>query len=266
MTGDGIYVTGYNLTKADEMESKQIIIKNNTIFACRRQGISVTGANGMEIFGNEIREILGVSPQSCIDLEINVAHSFKRNSNIAVYDNTLIANPEVKQKPALIVQLGCNNITITNNDIIGFLELHFGEQVLIESNRISDGGINAVQAAGNITDVTISNNTIRESLVSITFRENFALIGNGLHNSRVEIRDSDVAVVDNQFTADREFNDAIWLYASSAKQNSPTTLFFVGNEFDMNYKKALNNGSTARSRVNSSREDADAFHDSYFNQ
>ena len=58
--GDCIYVGG---------KSKNVLIENCTLSGSRRQGISITSADGVKIYGCEISDIEGTEPEYAIDVE-----------------------------------------------------------------------------------------------------------------------------------------------------------------------------------------------------
>ena len=91
--GDGIGVA-YNSTGGGHIASKNVSVENCTIHDCRRQGISIVGAQYMKIRGCEIfkigdnigpnNDISGMLPKSCIDIEAE--HDDCINKNIVITD------------------------------------------------------------------------------------------------------------------------------------------------------------------------------------
>ena len=83
MIGDGVIVadTGCKLKKVNgnltpnenncPKRTSNVTIKNNVIYDCRRQGISVISAKDTKILSNKIYNICGVDPGEGIDLEPN---------------------------------------------------------------------------------------------------------------------------------------------------------------------------------------------------
>ena len=67
--GDGIYVGSPSETEAGLDPSSNVLIEDCYISYCRRQGISVTCADGIIIRGCELYHIQGTAPQSGIDFE-----------------------------------------------------------------------------------------------------------------------------------------------------------------------------------------------------
>lgn len=103
--GDCIYIGG---------NSKNIIINNCVLRDSRRQGISITQANGVTISECRIANISGTNPQYAIDIEPNER---------CVIDNVLIKNVTVKNCEggfrALIGKKTYGNARIGKVDIIG---------------------------------------------------------------------------------------------------------------------------------------------------
>ena len=88
MTGDGIDI---NDTMAeDKMRTENIVITGNNIHHVRRNGISVSAVNTLEITYNSIHDISGTNPQSGIDIERNNTNQFYKNvtiSNNQIYNH-----------------------------------------------------------------------------------------------------------------------------------------------------------------------------------
>jgi len=104
MTGDGIY-----LSEATDGKSNDIIIRNNNIYDCKRQGISIITSDNVIISDNEIHEISGCG----IDFERN----FETQTcyNIKVYDNKFY-NINVP-KYAIFVHDGIKQLDIFKNEL-----------------------------------------------------------------------------------------------------------------------------------------------------
>lgn len=143
MTGDGIITITYE----GKDDCRNIVLRNNVITKCRRQGISVTTGVDSLIEKNTISDISGTDPQYGIDVELegnfsakgliirgNTFHNCKagaiscHNGNgYEVYDND------------------CNN-----NNIIAV----FCSDVIIRDNRMHDTMIRIYKTAVNV-DATI---------------------------------------------------------------------------------------------------------------
>lgn len=86
MWGDGIYLGG----TVGGINNTNVMIQNNTIEFCRRQGISVVAGVDMDISGNRIRDIAGTAPAAGIDIEPNPAVGGEaefQTTDIHIHDN-----------------------------------------------------------------------------------------------------------------------------------------------------------------------------------
>ena len=77
MWGDGIYIGQLNNTP-----SNRIVIKNAVIDDVRRNGISITSANVVDVIDSYIANTNGNSPESGLDIEPNSIHDDVKNINI----------------------------------------------------------------------------------------------------------------------------------------------------------------------------------------
>jgi hypothetical protein len=127
--GDGIYIGHYGVnTKSNNITVSKVTIEN-----CRRQGISVVGANDIKIISCNFNNIRGTNPQSGVDFEPNLAsfpnsnaivrnNKFDKcmigvlvanayNNNINIFGNTIRAGRGIQYAS------GATNINVTNNNI-----------------------------------------------------------------------------------------------------------------------------------------------------
>lgn len=130
--GDGIGV-GYNSTGGTHVASKNVSIENCTIHDCRRQGISIVGAQYTKIRGCDIfrigdnigsnNDISGMLPKSCIDIEAEQDDCINRNIVITdcyLHDATgwsviVSGNKGVGKSDSVII----NNVTANNIILAG---------------------------------------------------------------------------------------------------------------------------------------------------
>jgi mannuronan 5-epimerase len=77
-TGDGILVHGGGTTGM----TRNILIRDSEISACRRQGVSVVRGQNVVIEGNYIHDIAGVEPQFGIDFETPKGQATSRNVRV----------------------------------------------------------------------------------------------------------------------------------------------------------------------------------------
>lgn len=125
--GDGICLGGVN---------KDIIIEKCQISNCRRQGISICGAENIIVANCYIANINGTDPQSCIDVEPNDGETAK---NVLIIGN-------VFESPVSTCMKSCQkkdgtriieNLIITKNTFIGTAEYAvyiIGHSAIIEGN------------------------------------------------------------------------------------------------------------------------------------
>ena len=136
MTGDGIILIGYGLVEEEYRNNIDIILQNNEIFNCRRQGISVTNAQGGDISYNIIHGINGTPPQYGIDIEVELDSNA---TGLKVHRNTIY---------------DCAG---------GGISAHSGSGYDIFSNILVSNGITAVKSK----DVNIYNNMVWNANIDI---------------------------------------------------------------------------------------------------
>jgi len=154
--GDCIYV-GKN--------SKNVKIEGCNLDNARRNGISVTDADGVEIRKCKISNVSGTNPQDAIDIEPN------KNCKV---DHVLIDSVEVVNcVGGVIVSKGSKNISnkkigvvkIINSNVSTMakypIRVKYCESAIIENNVLSGNDINSVICVNDTPDVIIKNNHIR---------------------------------------------------------------------------------------------------------
>ena len=154
--GDCIYV-GNN--------SKNVKVEGCNLDNARRNGISVTDADGVEIRKCRISNVRGTNPQDAIDIEPN------KNCKV---DHVLIDSVEVMNcVGGVIVSKGSKNISnkkigvekIINSKVSTTakypIRVKFCESAIIENNVLSGNDVNSVICVNDTPDVIIRNNHIR---------------------------------------------------------------------------------------------------------
>lgn len=126
--GDCIYVGN---------ESSNIIIDNCNLNDVRRQGISVTSADGVVINGCTITNVFGTAPQHGIDIEPNKGESV---NNVRI-ENVTISNCHggiMSWRPdsASIGDIIIKNCTISNIKVPAPINMQFANKVLIKDCEI----------------------------------------------------------------------------------------------------------------------------------
>lgn len=107
--GDGIY-----LTKVGQKPSINIDISNCNIYNTRRQGITIITAQNVNIYNDEIHNIIGSHPQSGIDLEKNEDTEIIKN--IYIYNNKFY---NCASNKAIQIYSHVENVYIDDNEIYG---------------------------------------------------------------------------------------------------------------------------------------------------
>ena len=150
MTGDGIIIEGsYSKLSDGGSVSTGIKILDCNISDCRRQGISVIGANNSEIAGNKIYDINGVDPQYGIDLESELDYTLEK---LKIHDNTIYNC----SGGAISCNKG-NDYDVYNNVCSGNVLAVFSSNIRIYGNTIKDSFIEVMTGASNIT---VENNIL----------------------------------------------------------------------------------------------------------
>lgn len=126
--GDCIYVGN---------ESSNIIIDNCSLNDGRRQGISVTSADGVVINGCKITNVFGTAPQHGIDIEPNKGESVNnvRIENIAInncHGGIMSWRPESASIGDIIIK----NCTISNIKVPAPINMQLANKVLIKDCEI----------------------------------------------------------------------------------------------------------------------------------
>ena len=151
--GDCIYVGG---------RSTKVLIDNCTLDRARRQGVSVTSANNVEIRGGKILNIAGTAPEYGIDIEPN------KNDTI---NNILIKNVTMRSCKGGVSVYGraensyIGKVTVTNCDISTKgkrpVRILMCNEAIVENNKLlNDGGDYSI-LADRSGKVTVNNNSIQ---------------------------------------------------------------------------------------------------------
>lgn len=116
-TGDGIYII--DNTSSDTTRSTNINIRNNEIYDCRRNGISIISGDDVDIYNNNIHEIGiitggvdGTNPREGIDIERNNIRQTFTNSKIR--NNKIYGNARQR---SIMLHKGIQNLSIKNNEL-----------------------------------------------------------------------------------------------------------------------------------------------------
>ncbi len=153
--GDCIYVGS---------SSKNVTIDNCTLIDGRRQGISVTSANGVTIKNCNISNVNGTAPQYAIDIEPNEGDTV---------DNVLIDNVKAincfggfltngRAKNARIGTITIRNSSVEYSKSKYPICLIRGDKIILENCYVNSGDRSSVLIQ-EINKVIVNNNTLRTS-------------------------------------------------------------------------------------------------------
>ena len=138
LTGDGVLIKEMDSEDGITFQPTNIVIKNCIITNNRRQGISVVSASNVYIHDNEIYNIAGKNPQTCIDIESDGWRK-QKNTNINIYNNKLY---DSISRLAIFIYTGLYDCKIYNNEITGrILVTDVKDYLYIHNNSIESGGI-----------------------------------------------------------------------------------------------------------------------------
>lgn len=240
MIGDGIYITNKQVNMK-YYNSENVKIQSCDIHDCRRQGISVIVADGIEIYNNEIHNIKGTNPQSCIDLE--TGGKDYRIEHIKIHDNKLYTSAT-----NIGIQISKNiyEIFIYNNEINGSIKTYNAEnEINIYKNTINNGGIIGVLSKSNIEDekyyvkkIRVEYNILKNSYISLG-RLNNSIIGNNeIENGYISVENMNSAIYNNKIiNSENNAKD----YGICCRVNDDNSniykMFIKGNNISGNFKE-----------------------------
>lgn len=144
MIGDGIHVGGSGRLTSGGQVSRNVKIDDCTITDCRRQSISIVGAESVEIGNCRFAENAGFDylvsatgtanwPGYNIDLESSMDWSV---NDIDIHHNQF-GSSQSSDRDAILVHQRTSNIRIADNQIEGNIAFSFGENVQITDNLIN---------------------------------------------------------------------------------------------------------------------------------
>jgi hypothetical protein len=194
MTGDAIlvYGNGYDTPSADGGTiSRNILITGCTLSYCRRQGITVSGAQSVEISYNDINHISGTAPQCGIDLEGE--HDWLV-SNIYIHDNSFSSI----ETAAVLFHRNAEKCNLSNNYIEGKLSVYYGKDITITGNTIVDGAIYLTNTP-EVYNTMIEYNNFVNSFVSSSINTNTVVQNNTMDNGFIIFNNCSGAILNNYF-------------------------------------------------------------------
>lgn len=176
---DGIYVGAiYNPPGSPPrtaLVSKNIVINNCQMLRCRRNNISIVGADGARVSNCRISEagtIQGISPRSGIDVEPNKGW-FGTSKNIVLQNNTVENNAGTNG--VSVGGSGSENVRIEGNRIMGHttgLNLNnnanapMNKNVVVSDNTFSNN-INGMRMVARNVDIISGNLFVDNSSIGL---------------------------------------------------------------------------------------------------
>lgn len=159
MMGDAIVIEGndYPLAKGGKL-SRNITVTGCKLTDCRRQGISVVGADTVDISGCQISNIHGYDGcENGIDLEACLDWTV---SNVHIHNNVLrdFGNASV------VFHIGSQNCVLENNTIDGEIAVAYGVGNVIRGNNVSGDGI-LVFYTGKVVNTLVEKNTLNGGFI-----------------------------------------------------------------------------------------------------
>ena len=237
-TGDGISISNlpsYATKSKKTRNSENIEIYNCNIHDNRRQGISVISAETITIRNNEIHDIEGIAPRSCIDLETNL-DSEQKVDNVWIYENKLY-NLHTYDQLAILTYNYVYNVNIENNEIYGRINIDktYGT-VKINNNNIKEGFIESNIELNIGEKVVIENNTIEDAYISLNNTSYIVFRQNTLYNSAMEVNNCTMAVYNN--TANEENTDKTYAFKYGVRDGieNKFNIYSANNIFTGKYK------------------------------
>ena len=233
MTGDGIFVGMQNTIP------EQVEISNCNIYDCRRQGISVLFANNINIINNEIHNIKGTNPQSCIDLESGTLSNGIKN--IKICGNKLYASAN---KDAIFSSKNVYNLEICHNEIQGDIHpYHANEEIRINDNEIKSGNIEINLTNYNldiekyfVKKIIIKNNNIIDGNIKIGRLNSGIVRNNKITNGKIQITSMNMALEDNVVINTGETKDCAYQFDYSQEDENKYIIYDFNNKSQGNFK------------------------------
>ena len=242
MTGDGVYVG------AEKTIPNQVEIAECNIYDCRRQGISVIFANSINIINNEIHNINGTNPQSCIDLETGTLSNGIKN--IKICGNKLY---ESANNDAIISSKNVYNLEICHNEILGDIHpYHANEELIIHDNEIKNGNIQATLTSYNLNDekyfvkkIIIEKNNIVNGGIEIGRLNSGIVRNNKVTDGKIHITSMNMALENNLVVNTGEIKNCAYQFDYSQEDENEYTIYDINNKSqgDFQVEKSIISGN-----------------------
>ncbi len=189
MTGDAILLSGNDKTVAGGgAVCRDITIANCKLYDCRRQGISIVGAQTVSITGTSIFGIEGTAPQGGIDME---------NELDWPVSQVAITNCNIINKQAVIFQRGSYACRVESSYIQGFVGFVEGSSNSVIDCDIVDGGI-VGQDTPKVRFALVQDNRLTGADILFKDSRDTIISGNVLENGQIDFNASSGAVCHNE--------------------------------------------------------------------
>ncbi|MDR3261487.1 MAG: hypothetical protein LBT78_06590, partial [Tannerella sp.] len=164
----------------------------------------------------------------------------------------------------IIVTRHSRNIDIRENDLTGIVGIGDGDTITVAGNRISGGGVYCidVQAPQECpTNITIENNTLRDSEIRMHVLVWVVIRGNTLTDGVITLAYANGAVYDNTITNTKptRMPSAILVYSDSGAGNKVFKAYVCDNIFKGDFTYPVEAGGSDYVNVLSDRAGMTAF-------
>ena len=256
MTGDAVIIGGKMPAQVvGGTKSRGVFLTGCTLTHCRRQGVSIIGANGVlveecviEQIGNNGENDPGTAPGACIDIESELDWD---NENIVIRNNTRLHGGTVRYKDrntgtekdvagaAVIVSKGAQYAEINmeaptgviiedNPDLKGRIAIICGTGTQVRNNNIRDGGIYAVDSPFSTKHTVIENNTIENAGIQVWNTWSVTVTGNKITDGDIRLSNVSGAVTGNELYQLSAGNiPKIVFYGEGWEQNTASDYFRI---------------------------------------
>lgn len=180
---DGVYIGSTTSPFDAATISTDIIIANNKIINCGRNGITVEGAKRYSISGNIISGTNGYAPQAGIDVEPNTTFAGNWGSVDGVISNNII-----------------------DDNYGAGLSVYRSSSLIVSGNSINNSGGSGLALLGDLYNVSLIGNSIKNAgLRAATNNDLFY----GISSTDTAGLTSNLAITGNVVDAARSYNIAI---------------------------------------------------------
>lgn len=232
MTGDGIYITCKQVYDIPQY-SINIKIHDCNIYNCRRQGISIIVANNVEIYHNEIHNIKGTNPQTCIDLE--TGNKEYRIEKINIHNNKFYS---AESQIAIQVSKNVIDISACENEITGQVRIYNAEkEANISNNIVVNGAIKGVLNSYNLYDenyyvnkLKIKQNQLYNSAIELSRLSDSIIEENKIRNGYISVESMNAMIRNNSIENEKEeIQEYAYCYKFSKEDENNYTIYKSGN-------------------------------------